>query len=245
MSRYTEEEAKGLIKKVLYALRYLHEHNIVHRDLKLENILFDSMDRDAELKICDFGLSQHYHHGEHMHSTLGTPYYIAPEVLRGDYDEKCDLWSVGVICFMLLSGTPPFPGHNNKEIMEAVKRGEYNFDPSRWKHVRQPAMDFISALLKMNPEERPSCAEALTLDWLTEAKVTVEEQLEEDPVLGKERRALPSPPATHPPTCVRQSFALPPSPSNTHTHTPSPSPASLRRQTTWCKTSVISVSSRP
>ena len=113
-SSFGEKEACEIIRKIVAATRYLHDHNIVHRDLKLENVLFTGKEDDSELKLCDFGLSDHFKSGKHMHSTLGTPYYIAPEVLKGDYDQKCDCWSIGVIAYMLLSGTPPFAGTSNQ-----------------------------------------------------------------------------------------------------------------------------------
>ena len=104
---YTERTACELVHTMLSAVRYCHEHNIVHRDLKLENFLFESMSPDAELKLIDFGLSQHFEPFEVLHNPVGTAYYVAPEVLEKCYDAKCDVWSIGVIAYMLLSGTPP------------------------------------------------------------------------------------------------------------------------------------------
>ena len=97
---------------------------------------------------------------------VGTPYYIAPEVLNKSYDEKCDMWSVGVITFILLSGSPPFGGKNEKDIMNTVKSGKYNFNNPAWKNVSDLAKQFIERLLEMDPSKRMSAAEALHHDWM-------------------------------------------------------------------------------
>ena len=95
--------------------------------MKPENVLIDSKSRDA-IKVIDFGTSQPYA-SDHMHQVFGTPYYIAPEVLSGDYDEKCDLWSIGVILYMMMCGRPPFGGASDEDIIESVRRGTYEFEP--------------------------------------------------------------------------------------------------------------------
>jgi calcium-dependent protein kinase len=100
---------------------------VCHRDLKPENILLDSSDKST-IKLIDFGTSQVFENEEKMELILGTAYYIAPEILGGKYDEKCDIWSIGVILFILLSGEPPFPGNSDAEIIQKVKRGKYNFN---------------------------------------------------------------------------------------------------------------------
>lgn len=97
-----------------------------HRDLKPENILLDSSD-GTTIKLIDFGTSQVFENEEKMELVLGTAYYIAPEVLLGKYNEKCDIWSIGVILYILLSGEPPFPGSSDPEIISKVKKGKYNF----------------------------------------------------------------------------------------------------------------------
>ena len=105
------------MRKILSAVKHLHELNICHRDLKPENFLFSDKGTDAEIKLIDFGLSKRFgaHHDDHekMHTIVGTPYYVAPEVLKGSYGYSCDVWSLGVILFILLCGYPPFEGDNN------------------------------------------------------------------------------------------------------------------------------------
>ena len=94
---YDERAARALVGSMLSAVRYCHNRGIVHRDLKLENFLFETTAPSATLKLIDFGLSKHFEHGEVQREAVGTPYTVAPEVLRGRYDEKCDVWAVGVI----------------------------------------------------------------------------------------------------------------------------------------------------
>lgn len=121
---FSEMAAKKIIKTLLEAVNYLHKKNIVHRDLKPENILFTKND---VLKIADFGTSK-FKKKKKMRNTHGTPYYIAPEVINGNYNEKCDIWSIGVILYILLSGYPPFNGSDDEEIMENVETGKFDFD---------------------------------------------------------------------------------------------------------------------
>lgn len=109
------------------AIAYLHARNIVHRDLKAENLLFEHEGDDANMKLIDFGVSCEHLKGTKLKETLGTPYYIAPEVLLQNYDEKCDIWSAGVILYIMLCGYPPFNGDSDQDILDAVKRAEMQF----------------------------------------------------------------------------------------------------------------------
>lgn len=108
------------MKQVLSAISYCHSMKIVHRDLKPENLLLDSEGDQACLKVIDFGTSQTFDPNAKMHQTYGTPYYIAPEILAGDYTERCDVWSCGVILYILLCGKPPFDGESDEEILKNV-----------------------------------------------------------------------------------------------------------------------------
>lgn len=103
-----------------------------------------------------------------MREKLGTPYYIAPEVLNKKYNEKCDIWSCGVIVYIVLSGTPPFNGNSDSEIMKKVKSGKYTFDTPEFKNVSEKAKDFIGKLLTLDPEKRVSAEQALKHPWITE-----------------------------------------------------------------------------
>lgn len=121
--RFTEKHAADIMRQMLSAVKHLHEHGIVHRDLKPENYLMENKDDNSEVKLIDFGLSKRWMDGDgadKMHTVVGTPYYVAPEVLRGSYDKKCDIWSLGVILFVFLCGYPPFEGDDNKQIFKNV-----------------------------------------------------------------------------------------------------------------------------
>lgn len=107
---------------------YCHSKNIVHRDLKPENLIFDSKKDNANLKVIDFGTSKKLDATKKLTSRLGTPYYIAPEVLKKNYDEKCDIWSCGVILYILLCGYPPFNGSSEENILKSVEEGKVVFD---------------------------------------------------------------------------------------------------------------------
>ncbi|CAJ1966436.1 unnamed protein product [Cylindrotheca closterium] len=170
---YTEAECARLVKQMLCAVRYLHSKGIIHRDLKLENFLFSSNAKDSELKMIDFGLSKHFRYGEMQHEAVGTPYTVAPEVIRGSYDERCDIWAIGVISFLLLSGEPPFGGCGGPEPLMTVRsnilRGNFDFQPADvWGLVSQKARQFISALLVIDPKARPTAREAQKHAWLRE-----------------------------------------------------------------------------
>jgi len=114
--RFTEQHAADIMRQMISAVKHLHEHGIVHRDLKPENFLMSDKSEDAEIKMIDFGLSKRFAATEQvkkMHTVVGTPYYVAPEVLRGNYGRECDVWSLGVILFIFLCGYPPFEGDAN------------------------------------------------------------------------------------------------------------------------------------
>ena len=165
---YTDKTARLLIKKILGALRYCHDHHIAHRDLKLENFLFESDAEDAELKLIDFGLSRHYDEGTMMHRPVGTAYYVAPEVLSGSYTNECDLWSVGVISYMLLTGRPPFNGANDTETLGKVRSGQFSFPADIFDKISPNAKDFISELLVVNHKLRMTAKEAQEHPWMKE-----------------------------------------------------------------------------
>lgn len=170
---YTESECARLVKQMLSAVRYLHSKGIIHRDLKLENFLFSSKAQDSELKMIDFGLSKHFRFGEVHHEAVGTPYTVAPEVIHGSYDERCDIWAIGVITFLLLSGDPPFGGCGGPEPLLTVRANilacKYSFEPEDiWGLVSERAKDFVRALLVVDPKNRPTAREAQKHSWLKE-----------------------------------------------------------------------------
>ena len=126
---FSEQTAADIISQLLSAIVYCHERKIVHRDLKPENILLDCTDPNKlTVKVIDFGTAQAFEPTSKLKTMMGTPYYIAPEVLMQSYNEKCDVWSCGVILYILLCGTPPFNGKSDEEIIRAVKRTIFKFN---------------------------------------------------------------------------------------------------------------------
>lgn len=161
----TEQKVAKIVYKVLSAVHYCHTNGISHRDIKPENILFESTDPDSDIKIIDFGLSRKYNSEEKMHTILGTPYYVAPEVLKGNYDEKCDVWSLGAITFIMLCGEPPFIGKTNSEIFKKILNEDISFGNSKWKKISNEAKNFIKSCMEKNADKRFSAKEAFSHPW--------------------------------------------------------------------------------
>jgi len=185
---FTEDEAAKIMYQILTAVSYMHKCGVAHRDIKPENILFDTKDEDSPIKIIDFGLARK-HYGSFgeppMRSVVGTPYYIAPEVLRRKYDSSCDLWSVGVIAYILMCGYPPFNGKGNDETHAKVLRGRYHFPSREWKGTSRQSRDFIHRLLQMDPRKRMSVEQAMHHPWLVRhaaaALIEVSEERQDKP----------------------------------------------------------------
>lgn len=169
-SKFDEGDAAIVMKQLLSAINYCHSKKIVHRDLKPENMLLEQ-DKDLEkIKIVDFGTSLVYDSGKKLEEKLGTAYYIAPEVIKKSYNEKCDLWSCGVIMYILISGEPPFndPRADNDAIMKKVELGKYDIEHGIWKSVSKEAKDLIKKLLTYDPAERISAEQALRHPWIAD-----------------------------------------------------------------------------
>jgi len=171
--KFSERDGAVLMKQVLSCINYCHQNNIVHRDLKPENILLEQNKEFDAIKIIDFGTSLVYDPNKNLDEKLGTPYYIAPEVLNKNYNSKCDIWSCGVISYILLSGMPPFNGQSDQEIMKKVRAGSFSFDDKVWNNISDNCKDFITKLLTYKQEERPTAAEALQHPWIVELSTTV------------------------------------------------------------------------
>jgi len=164
---FSEKDAAKLVNDILDAIAYCHDvKGIVHRDLKPENFLFLSKDEDSPIKIIDFGLSRHDSSTHIMKTKVGTPYYVAPEVLRREYTKSCDIWSIGVITYILLCGYPPFYGDSDNEIFESVRVGRYDFPSPEWDDISKDAKEFIGFLLKMDPTKRLTAAQAMKHKWI-------------------------------------------------------------------------------
>ena len=166
LRRYTERDAAQVTIQMLEAINYCHAHNVCHRDLKLENWVYASPEMDAPLKLIDFGMSKVFNEGVPLTAIHGTVYYVAPEVLTGKYDNACDVWSIGVIVYMLLSGSPPFAGQQDYEIIQRIKTADVHFDGPRWVGISQEAKNFVLYLLTRDPKKRPTALEAMSHPWL-------------------------------------------------------------------------------
>ena len=162
---YTEREIAKVFQQIMSAIAYCHDNGIAHRDLKPENILYTNQGEniDDSIKVIDFGLSRLFHEKK-MNTKVGTPYYVAPEVLLKKYNEKCDIWSAAVILYILLSGEIPFNGDNDREIYDAISNYKYNFNSNQWKQISPSAIDLIKKCLV--PENiRLSAKEVLEHPW--------------------------------------------------------------------------------
>jgi calcium-dependent protein kinase len=157
------------MKQILSALVYLHSLNIVHRDLKLENMLIEKPNSQV-LKLADFGIATELKPGKFLSMLIGTMNYIAPEVVKRKYNNQCDLWSAGVIMFILLSGTLPFKSSSKKKTLALIAEGKFSLDVGRWELVSNEAKNFLRKLLEVDVKMRYSASNALLDPWLMVAK---------------------------------------------------------------------------
>ena len=169
---FNEKYSAFVMYQLFSAVNYCHKMHIVHRDLKPENILIVSKDQDGypTIKVCDFGTSKIFEKGKIERKLVGSSYYIAPEVLKKKYNEKCDLWSCGVIMYILLSARPPFGGEDDNDIMERVAIGEYDLESPPFDKLSKNALDLIKKLLTMDINERINAEQALNHPWFKENK---------------------------------------------------------------------------
>jgi calcium-dependent protein kinase len=163
---FSEKEAAKMFKQMMAAICYCHGQKICHRDLKPENLLFLNSSSDSPLKVIDFGLSRVFGSTDHKMTTkVGTAYYVSPEVLSGDYDEKCDVWSSGVILYILLCGDPPFNGSNDNDIYRKIQSKKFSFPSPKWDNISEDAKDLIRNMLA-EPDCRYTAEEVLQHDWV-------------------------------------------------------------------------------
>jgi calcium-dependent protein kinase len=169
---FDEEKAAYIMSQILSAVNYLHKKNIVHRDIKPENMLVENkvkVGKDRKeminIKLIDFGTCN-YLTEKNLTLKVGSPYYIAPEVLKRNYNEKCDIWSCGVILYILLVGYPPFSGNNTTDLLNNVSKGQYSIRSSEWRLVSNDAKDLVSQMLEFDPSKRISAQGALEHPWI-------------------------------------------------------------------------------
>lgn len=165
---FSENKAAFIMNQILSAVFYLHSYKIVHRDLKPENIMVEKIEdpEQISIKLIDFGTCNYLEPGKFLDMMVGTPYYIAPEVLNNKYNHKCDVWSCGVILYVLLSGNPPFYGNDADEVFAAVKKAKVNLESSEWANVSDDAKELIRMMLTPKFEKRPTAEECLNHPWL-------------------------------------------------------------------------------
>jgi len=165
--QYSEKDAANIVKQIVEAVKYLHENDIVHRDLKPENLLSAGEGENEIVKVADFGFAKNFGE-EKLITSCGSPGYVAPEVLTEDtYTNAVDMWSVGVIIYILLSGYPPFYDESPPKIFKKITEAKYDFNDPAWEHVSDLAKDLIRKLLVRDPDERLTAAQCLNHAWLT------------------------------------------------------------------------------
>ncbi|XP_042516379.1 phosphoenolpyruvate carboxylase kinase 1-like [Macadamia integrifolia] len=162
---FSDVEAAAVMSPLMEAIAHCHRRGVAHRDIKPDNILFDCRNR---LKLADFGSADLFHDGRSMRGIVGTPYYVAPEVLSGrDYNEKLDVWSAGVILYIMLAGIPPFYGDSAAEIFEAVLRGNLRFPTRIFYSVSLAAKDLLRKMLCKDVSKRFTAEQVLSHPWIT------------------------------------------------------------------------------
>ncbi|CAM9864545.1 unnamed protein product [Chrysoparadoxa australica] len=190
----SEAATAGLVAKIVSAIRYCHDHHVAHRDLKLDNVMYASLDPDAEPKLIDFGLGTSFEDGMRHHDLVGTYLYMDPAVIRGTHSPTAaDMWSIGVIAFCLLSGYPPFNGRNIPELKAAIQHLPLEFNDPVWDSISEEAKDFISQLLVKDYHYRPTAAQAMEHPWLKAGKQHAVTALNVDHPLRNEVRESPLP----------------------------------------------------
>jgi len=165
---YTEKDSAYITGKLLSAIKYMHDHKIVHRDLKFENIMFENKSAEAEIKVIDFGLSKKFVSSKMgiMKEGVGTLYSMAPQVLQGVYTSQADMWSVGVIAYMLMSSHRPFYSKRRNVMIDKIMRCDYSFAKNYWTSISSEAKDFINKLLVMDPTVRYRAQQAQAHMWM-------------------------------------------------------------------------------
>ncbi|KAF8018233.1 hypothetical protein BT93_H3200 [Corymbia citriodora subsp. variegata] len=175
---FSEREAAKLIKTIVSVVEACHSLGVMHRDLKPENFLFDTPDEDAKLKATDFGLSVFYKPGEAFSDVVGSPYYVAPEVLRKHYGPEVDVWSAGVILYILLSGVPPFWAETESGIFRQILQGKLDFVSDPWPSISDSAKDLIKKMLERDPRKRLTAHEVLCHPWIVDDRVAPDKPLD-------------------------------------------------------------------
>ena len=172
VGKFDEGQSAFIINQLLKAIAYCHKNNIIHRDIKPENIMITNREKNGclQVKLIDFGTAKIFEKGHLENKYVGSSYYMAPEIIKRKYDEKCDLWSIGVILYILLTGRPPFDGNDDDEILENVKKGVYDNSGYPFPLLSAHSKDLISKLLQYDPKKRYSAEQAIEHPWFKTAE---------------------------------------------------------------------------
>ena len=175
MSNFNEFKCAFILNQIISAVYYLHSNNIVHRDIKPENILISNSNKDLlSIKLIDFGSCNYIKKNENFTLKVGSPYYIAPEVLKHDYNNKCDIWSIGVILYILLVGYPPFKAKNKNDLFNKIKTGNYSMEGPGWNRVSAQAKDLVTHMLEYDYNKRYSAEKCLNHIWIKQLEKSKE-----------------------------------------------------------------------
>ncbi|CAH4036294.1 unnamed protein product [Pieris brassicae] len=186
---FTERQAAEIMHSICVAVRYLHDTNIAHRDIKPENLLYTTTEPNAILKLTDFGFAkQTLNHMDTLQTPCYTPYYVAPEVLGPEkYDKSCDIWSLGVVMYILLCGFPPFYSNHGLAISPGMKKrirlGQYDFPEPEWSNVSSDAKNLIRGMLSVDPAKRLTIQQVMASPWIRQYTQVPQTPLYTDSVL--------------------------------------------------------------
>ena len=171
-TKFSEAETAFVIHQLLSAIRYCHKMRVIHRDIKPENIMLMGKEKNGCLivKLIDFGTAKIFSEGNMQKGLVGSSYYIAPEVISGKYDESCDIWSIGVIMYIMLTGFPPFYGSDDESILNHVSLGKYDTNIDSYQSLSDDAKDLITKLLTFEPSQRITARNALNHPWFQSAE---------------------------------------------------------------------------
>ncbi|KAK4741898.1 hypothetical protein SAY87_025486 [Trapa incisa] len=162
---YTERAAASLLRIIVQIVHTCHSMGVIHRDLKPENFLLMSKDEELPLKVTDFGLSVFFKPGDVFSDILGSPYYMAPEVLKRRYGPEADIWSIGVMLYIFLSGSPPFWAENENGIFNAILAGHIDFTSDPWPKISSGAKDLVKKMLNTDPSQRLTSFQVLSMSF--------------------------------------------------------------------------------
>lgn len=174
---YSEKDAAEVVRTMLRVVGHCHDMGVIHRDLKPENFLLADPSPNARLKSIDFGLSIFFKEGHYLRQIVGSAYYVAPEVLKKHYGKEADIWSCGVILYILLSGVPPFYGETEHQIFDSILQGELDLESDPWPSVSKSAKDAVARMLVSDPKKRANADEILQHEWLRENGVASDKPL--------------------------------------------------------------------